>query len=87
MQPAPKMQAAPEEVENIAALIRNAKNPVIVTETAGRDPAAYEAHIATPSEDVDLAALWPGLREIRTDRRQNVRLHRELVERLAESLS
>ena len=47
------------------------------------DPAAYEAHIATPSEDVDLAALWPGLREVRTDRRQNVRLHRELVERVA----
>ena len=51
------------------------------------DPAAYEAHIATPSEDVDLAALWPGLREVRTDRRQNVRLHRELVERVAASLS
>ena len=50
------------------------------------DPAAYEAHIATPSGDVDLAALWPGLREIRTDRRQNVRLHRELVERVAASL-
>ncbi len=50
------------------------------------DRAAYEAHIATPSEDVDLAALWPGLREVRTDRRQNVRLHRELVERVAQSL-
>jgi len=50
------------------------------------DPAAYEAHIATPSEVVDLAALWPGLREVRTDRRQNVRLHRELVERVAQSL-
>ncbi|MET0614279.1 MAG: 2-succinyl-5-enolpyruvyl-6-hydroxy-3-cyclohexene-1-carboxylic-acid synthase [Thermoleophilaceae bacterium] len=50
------------------------------------DPAAYEAHIATPSGDVDLAALWPGLREVRTDRRQNVRLHRELVERVAASL-
>jgi 2-succinyl-5-enolpyruvyl-6-hydroxy-3-cyclohexene-1-carboxylate synthase len=50
------------------------------------DPATYEAHIATPSEDVDLAALWPGLREVRTDRRQNVRLHRELVERVAERL-
>jgi len=50
------------------------------------DPAAYETHIATPSEDVDLAALWPGLREVRTDRRQNVRLHRELVEAVAKSL-
>ena len=50
------------------------------------DPAAYEDHIATPSEDAGLAALWPGLREVRTDRRQNVRLHRELVERVAQSL-
>jgi 2-succinyl-5-enolpyruvyl-6-hydroxy-3-cyclohexene-1-carboxylate synthase len=50
------------------------------------DPAAYEGHIATPSAEVDLAALWPGLREVRTDRRQNVRLHRELVERVAQSL-
>ncbi len=50
------------------------------------DPAAYEGHIATPSEGVELAALWPGIREIRTDRRQNARLHRELVERVAQSL-
>ena len=50
------------------------------------DTDAYEAHIATPSGDVELAALWPGLREIRTDRRQNVRLHRELVERVSQSL-
>ena len=51
------------------------------------DPVAYETHIATPSGEVDLAAHWPGLREVRTDRRQNVRLHRELVERVAQSLS
>jgi 2-succinyl-5-enolpyruvyl-6-hydroxy-3-cyclohexene-1-carboxylate synthase len=50
------------------------------------DPAAYETHIATPSDVADLAALWPGLREIRTDRRQNVALHRQLVERVAQSL-
>jgi 2-succinyl-5-enolpyruvyl-6-hydroxy-3-cyclohexene-1-carboxylate synthase len=50
------------------------------------DPDAYEAHIATPSREVDLAALWPSLREVRTDRRQNVRLHRELVERVAAAL-
>jgi 2-succinyl-5-enolpyruvyl-6-hydroxy-3-cyclohexene-1-carboxylate synthase len=50
------------------------------------DPAAYEAHIATPSDDVALAALWPELREVRTDRRRNVALHRELVERVAEAL-
>ena len=46
VQPAPKMQAAPEEIENIAALIRKAKSPVIVTETAGRDPGAYAAMVA-----------------------------------------
>ena len=50
------------------------------------DPVAYESHIATPSAEVDLTALWPGLREYRTDRRRNVPLHRELVERVAESL-
>jgi 2-succinyl-5-enolpyruvyl-6-hydroxy-3-cyclohexene-1-carboxylate synthase len=50
------------------------------------DPAAYEAHIATPSEEAGVAALWPGLREVRTDRRENVRLHRELVERVAQSV-
>ena len=50
------------------------------------DSEAYEAHTATPSGDVDLAALWPALREVRTHRRQNVRLHRELVERVARSL-
>jgi 2-succinyl-5-enolpyruvyl-6-hydroxy-3-cyclohexene-1-carboxylate synthase len=50
------------------------------------DPAAYEAHIATASDNAGLAALWPGLREVRTDRRQNVRLHRELVERVAGAL-
>jgi 2-succinyl-5-enolpyruvyl-6-hydroxy-3-cyclohexene-1-carboxylate synthase len=50
------------------------------------DPAAYEAHIATPSGEANLAALWPGLREHRTDRRQNVRLHRDLVELVAEAL-
>jgi 2-succinyl-5-enolpyruvyl-6-hydroxy-3-cyclohexene-1-carboxylate synthase len=50
------------------------------------DPAAYETHVATPSTDVDLAALWPGLRIARTDRRQNVRLHRELAERVARAL-
>jgi 2-succinyl-5-enolpyruvyl-6-hydroxy-3-cyclohexene-1-carboxylate synthase len=51
------------------------------------DPATYEAHIATPSDGSGLAALWPGLRELRTDRRQNVRLHRELAERVAEALA
>jgi acetolactate synthase I/II/III large subunit len=41
--PAPKVQASPDEVERIAALVRNGKRPVIVTETAGRDPEAFKA--------------------------------------------
>jgi 2-succinyl-5-enolpyruvyl-6-hydroxy-3-cyclohexene-1-carboxylate synthase len=49
------------------------------------DPALYEEHIATPAE-VDLAALAPGLTEIRTDRAENVALHRQVVERVARAL-
>ena len=49
------------------------------------DPQLYEEHIATPS-GVDLRRLAPGMTEIRTDRRTNVALHRELVERVAEAL-
>jgi 2-succinyl-5-enolpyruvyl-6-hydroxy-3-cyclohexene-1-carboxylate synthase len=49
------------------------------------DPALYEEHIATPA-GVDLAELVPGLIEVRTDRRQNVALHRAVVERVAQTL-
>jgi 2-succinyl-5-enolpyruvyl-6-hydroxy-3-cyclohexene-1-carboxylate synthase len=49
------------------------------------DPRLYEEHIATPA-GVDPRALAPGIREIRTDRTANVRLHRELVERVADAL-
>ena len=41
--PAPKTQALPQDVEEVAALVRAAKNPVIVVEGAGRDPAAFDA--------------------------------------------
>jgi 2-succinyl-5-enolpyruvyl-6-hydroxy-3-cyclohexene-1-carboxylate synthase len=50
------------------------------------DPALYEEHIATPA-DVDLSRLAPGLTEVRTDRAQNVVLHREVVERVARALT
>jgi 2-succinyl-5-enolpyruvyl-6-hydroxy-3-cyclohexene-1-carboxylate synthase len=50
------------------------------------DPRLYEEHIATPS-GVDLRELAPGVTEIRTDRRTNVALHRELVERVAAGLA
>ena len=50
------------------------------------DPALYEQHIATPA-GVDVAAIAPEIRLVRTDRRDNVRLHRELVDRVAERLA
>jgi len=41
--PAPLVQPRPQDVEKVAELLRNAKSPVIVTETAGRDPKAFSA--------------------------------------------
>jgi acetolactate synthase I/II/III large subunit len=41
--PAPVVQPRPQDVETVAELVRNAKSPVIVTETAGRDPKAFSA--------------------------------------------
>jgi 2-succinyl-5-enolpyruvyl-6-hydroxy-3-cyclohexene-1-carboxylate synthase len=46
------------------------------------DPGLYEEHIATPSS-LDLGELGASIRELRTERRTNVRFHRELVERVA----
>jgi 2-succinyl-5-enolpyruvyl-6-hydroxy-3-cyclohexene-1-carboxylate synthase len=46
------------------------------------DPELYEEHVATPA-GVDVSAIAPEAREIRTERAENVRLHRELVERVA----
>jgi 2-succinyl-5-enolpyruvyl-6-hydroxy-3-cyclohexene-1-carboxylate synthase len=50
------------------------------------DAELYERHIATPA-GLDLSEIAPEVRVVRTDRRDNVRLHRELVERLAQALS
>jgi acetolactate synthase I/II/III large subunit len=41
--PAPLVQPRPQDVDKVAELVRNAKSPVIVTETAGRDPKAFSA--------------------------------------------
>jgi len=41
--PAPLVQPRPQDVEKVAELVRNAKSPVIVTETAGRDPKTFSA--------------------------------------------
>jgi 2-succinyl-5-enolpyruvyl-6-hydroxy-3-cyclohexene-1-carboxylate synthase len=49
------------------------------------DPDLYERHVATPA-GADLKAIAPEIVEVRTDRRENVRLHHELVERVAQSL-
>ncbi len=43
--PAPITQPAASEIETVAELLRKSKNPVIVTETAGRDPKAFAALI------------------------------------------
>jgi acetolactate synthase I/II/III large subunit len=41
--PAPIVRPRQEDVAKVAELVRNSKNPVIVTETAGRDPKAFSA--------------------------------------------
>lgn len=38
--------SSPEEVDPVAQLIREAENPVIVTETAGREAGGFEALVA-----------------------------------------
>lgn len=42
---APKVQPLLEDVERVASLVANAKCPIIITETSGRDPAAFAALI------------------------------------------
>jgi len=40
---APRVQAHPSEVEKVADLLISAKNPIVVAEQSGRDPAAFTA--------------------------------------------
>src|SRR5439155_17584371 len=40
---APIVQPRTQDVEEVAGLLRSSKRPVIVTETSGRDPAAFSA--------------------------------------------
>jgi acetolactate synthase I/II/III large subunit len=51
--PAPAVQPRQEDVATVAELLRNAKNPIVVTETAGREPEAFSALV----ELADLLAL------------------------------
>ena len=51
--PAPAVQPGREDVETVAELLCNAKSPVVVVETAGRDPKAFAALV----ELADLLAI------------------------------
>ena len=51
--PAPTVQPRQEDVAKVTELLLNAKNPVIVAETAGRDPKAFSALV----ELADLLAI------------------------------
>jgi acetolactate synthase-1/2/3 large subunit len=51
--PAPTVQPRAEDIAKVAELLLQAKNPVIVTETAGRDPKAFSALV----ELADLLAI------------------------------
>jgi acetolactate synthase-1/2/3 large subunit len=44
--PAPRTMAIAQDIASVASLVRDAKRPVIVTESAGRDPMAFAALIA-----------------------------------------
>jgi acetolactate synthase I/II/III large subunit len=48
--PAPVLRPRSEEIEKIAELLCNSKSPVIVAETAGRNPAAFSALVALAEE-------------------------------------
>ncbi|OGA18087.1 MAG: hypothetical protein A3H32_11220 [Betaproteobacteria bacterium RIFCSPLOWO2_02_FULL_63_19] len=45
IRPAPKLQPLSEDIAEIGVLLANAQRPLIVTETAGRDVAAFDAMI------------------------------------------
>src|SRR5262249_2494009 len=44
--PRPALRPRAEDIEAVAELVRAAKSPVIVTETAGRNPKAFAAMVA-----------------------------------------
>ena len=51
--PAPVLQPRAQDIEEVAELLRHSKHPVIVTETSGREPAAFGALV----ELADLLAI------------------------------
>ena len=44
--PAPKLVCAPADIHRVAELLAKARNPVVFTEAAGRDPVAFAALVA-----------------------------------------
>jgi acetolactate synthase-1/2/3 large subunit len=44
--PAPRTRAAEPDIERVARLLSEAKNPIVVADGAGRDPAAFAALVA-----------------------------------------
>lgn len=56
--PPGSMHSSPEEVDPVAAMIREANNPVIVTETAGREAGGFEALVAF-AEAWDIPVVEP----------------------------
>src|SRR2546429_7454750 len=59
----PKTRAKDADIEKIAELLIAARNPVVLTETAGRDPAAFAALV----ELADLFAIPVGGRAALAD--------------------
>ncbi|MEU7212657.1 thiamine pyrophosphate-dependent enzyme [Streptomyces sp. NPDC044989] len=56
--PPGSMHSSPEEVDPVAQMIREAKNPVVVTETAGREAGGFEALVAF-AEAWDIPVVEP----------------------------
>ena len=69
--PPPKTRPTDRDVERIAELLIGARNPVILTETAGRDPAAFAALV----ELADLFAIPVGGRAAFANFPKNHPLH------------
>ncbi len=53
---APRVLSAPEDVEKLAGLLAKAKNPVVITEAAGREAETFEALVAL-SEKIALPVV------------------------------
>ncbi len=54
---APRLQAHPSEVQKVAELLLSAKNPIVVAEQSGRDPAAFHALVEL-SDLLGLPVTW-----------------------------